>query len=91
MGKRVGMVAAVLAAATVLLVSGPAAYALAAPTVPATIVVPGGNVPFLVAHARGAQIYKCQPSSQAYAWTLTAPAAVLKNGSNQLLSSTLGS
>ncbi len=49
----------------------------APPSVPTTIQVPAGHVPFLLGHATGTQNYTCQPSSTGYAWTLVAPAATL--------------
>jgi hypothetical protein len=42
-------------------------------------------VPFLVGHASGAQIYRCQAADSTYAWTLVAPAAVLKDDAGRLI------
>ncbi len=61
------------------------AYGLTPPSVPPAIAVPQGNVLFLVAHAQGTQIYRCQPAGESYAWTLVAPAAVLRDDSGRLI------
>jgi hypothetical protein len=66
-----------LAVVGATMLAAPGAWALTAPSVPAAIAVPAGNVPFLVGHARGAQVYTCTASGQTFAWTLLTPAAVL--------------
>ena len=50
------------AAATMLTAQG--ALALTPPTVPAAIKVPAGNTLFLVAHARGTQVYSCTKTGE---------------------------
>jgi hypothetical protein len=73
-----------------LLLTAVAASALAAPAyagpgspeVPDRIVPPAGNKVFLVAHADGVQIYRCDPGS---VWTLVAPRANLYGDSGKLI------
>jgi len=79
MARRSGLyrVAAVVAAAVMAILATQAAWALAAPAVPAAIEVPAGNTLFLVGHARGVQVYTCTRSGATFAWTLRTPAAVL--------------
>ena len=63
-----------VAAISVIVMSAPA-YAGPSPSdVPSELVPPAGNKVFLVAHAEGWQIYRCDPGS---AWTLVAPSANL--------------
>ncbi|HEX7276447.1 MAG TPA: DUF3455 domain-containing protein [Acidimicrobiales bacterium] len=66
-------------------VAGGSAYGLAAPPVPPAIQVPAGNVAFLLGKATGTQIYRCQVVDSGHAWTLVAPAAVLKDGAGKLI------
>jgi len=67
---------------TVLAMSAPA-YAGPSPSdVPAELVPPAGNKVFLVAHAAGWQIYRCDPGN---AWTLVAPSATLYGQNGKLL------
>src|SRR3712207_6752507 len=72
-----------LACIVALVAALPFAYAAAAhaaiapPDVPTTIQAEAGNKPFLVRHAEGVQIYKCNPSGTGYAWGLVAPRATL--------------
>jgi hypothetical protein len=61
----------------VLAVAQPASAAVSAPSVPAALAVPPGNVVFLVGHARGYQIYTCQAQDGGYAWVLLTPWAGL--------------
>ena len=58
-----------------------------APTVPTKIAVGEGHKPFLVGHAVGVQIYKCNPSGSSFAWGFVAPRAVLYGDSGQVLTS----
>ena len=74
-GRVRWLVAAVATAATLVTAQG--AWALTPPTVPANIKVPAGNTLFLVAHAQGAQVYRCTNTAGVYAWTLFTPAATL--------------
>jgi hypothetical protein len=47
------------------------------PSVPTTIRVPDGHVPYLLGHAAGTQNYTCQQTPTGFAWTLVAPSATL--------------
>lgn len=83
---RPGRIGVLVGLATVwMAVLSTAAYGLTPPSVPAAIAVPPGNVLFLVGHAQGTQIYRCQPSGQGFAWTLVGPAAVLKDDAGRLI------
>jgi hypothetical protein len=70
---------AALAAAVPL--SGIAAAAPSAPEVPDGIAVDEGNKPFLIGHAVGVQIYRCNGAS----WGLVAPRANLYGDNGQLV------
>src|SRR4051812_36479300 len=74
----VAMLAALPLAATAL--AGPAA-----PDVPTRLKVEDGNKVFLVGHARGVQIYSCNSTAGAYAWTLLAPRADLYGDNGKLI------
>jgi hypothetical protein len=56
-----------------------------APAVPTKITVEAGHKPFLIGHAVGVQIYKCNPVGGAFAWGFVAPRAELYGDSGQLL------
>ncbi len=75
---------AALAAAVPL--SGIATAAPTAPEVPAGIAVPEGNKPFLIGHAEGVQIYRCNGSG----WTLVAPRANLYGDNGKLIATHFG-
>ena len=47
------------------------------PTVPASLQVPAGNVPYLVGHAAGTQNYACVPTDAGIVWQLYTPQATL--------------
>jgi Protein of unknown function (DUF3455) len=70
---------AALAAAVPL--SGVASAAPSAPEVPDGIAVEEGNKPFLIGHAVGVQIYRCNGVS----WTPVAPRATLYGDNGQLI------
>ena len=70
---------AALAAAVAL--SGVATAAPTAPDVPGGIAVPQGNKPFLIGHADGVQIYRCNGVS----WALVAPRANLYGDNGKLI------
>ena len=61
-----------------------------APPVPAEIVVPEGHKPFLVAHAVGVQIYRCDVVSPSYRWNLVAPRADLYADNGKLVATHFG-
>lgn len=75
---------AALAAAVPL--SGIATAAPSAPEVPDGIAVEEGNKPFLVGHALGVQIYRCNGAS----WGLVAPRANLYGDNGQLIATHSG-
>jgi hypothetical protein len=61
--------------------SGVATAAPSAPDVPGGIAVEGGNKPFLIGHAVGVQIYRCNGTS----WGPPAPRASLYGDNGQLI------
>jgi hypothetical protein len=80
-----------LAAAAAVAVAAPAAHAGPdGPDVPTTIDVEDGHKVFLVAHAAGVQIYRCDSASAGHAWTLVAPRAVLTDDGGRSLGSHFG-
>jgi hypothetical protein len=79
-GRAAAGSAVALAALLTLAMAGPAA-ALTPPTVPANLAVPPGHELYLVGHARGFQIYTCQPQDGGYAWVLLQPWAILVDDS----------
>lgn len=50
---------------------------LAVPAVPSNLVVPSGQTPFLIGHARGTQNYVCVLGVSGFAWTFVGPQATL--------------
>jgi hypothetical protein len=70
---------AALAAAVPL--AGAATASPSAPEVPGGIAVPEGNKPFLIGHAAGVQIYRCNGAS----WTPFAPRANLYGDNGKLI------
>ena len=58
----------------VIAMSAPAYAGPSTPNVPSELVPPAGNKVFLVAHAEGWQIYRCDPGN---VWTFVAPSASL--------------
>lgn len=58
-----------------------AAAAVAPPSVPANLLVPPGNVPFLVGHAKGTLNYLCDTVAGGFAWTPKGPEARLSDDS----------
>ena len=56
------------------------------PDVPDAIAVPAGLEPVLFAHAKGSQIYTCQPGADGkFAWTLKGPDAELKDRKDKVI------
>src|SRR5688572_21886453 len=82
--RRASIAAALLAAALALPPSAGAAPP--APDVPGTIAVGAGHKVFLVGHAAGVQIYRCNGA----AWALVAPRADLYGDSGNLLMTHFG-
>ncbi len=60
------------------------------PNVPAAIAVPPGNVLYLVGHARGFQIYRCQAQDGGFAWVLLRPLAGLVDDSGRPIAAHYG-
>lgn len=57
-----------------------------APDVPDAIQVPAGLEPVLFAHAKGSQIYTCQPDADGkFTWTLRAPEAELRDRNDKVI------
>jgi hypothetical protein len=61
----------------------------AAPAAPANLVPPAGNEVFLVAPAKGVQIYKCQSvtanGTTTFSWTFVEPRATLTGDNGQVI------
>jgi hypothetical protein len=75
-----------IAAAAAAASLAPAAHAgPAEPTVPADIKVEAGNKLFLVGHAVGVQIYKCNATTSGYSWGLSGPRADLYGDNGKLI------
>jgi Protein of unknown function (DUF3455) len=80
------LAAGVIAAAAAALPLAAAAQAEPVePAVPATIAVPEGHKLFLVGHAVGVQIYKCNATAAGYAWSFAGPRAELYGDSGKLI------
>ena len=76
----------VVAAAAFLAAAATAAHAEPpAPTVPSEIAVPAGNKLFLVGHAQGDQIYRCNATATGYSWRFVAPRADLYGDNGKLI------
>src|SRR5262245_27438121 len=76
--SRLTSLAAWVVALTMIAIARPAsAEHIYPPHVPANIVVPAGNKPYLKGHAVGTQNYICLPSGAGFAWTLFGPQATL--------------
>jgi hypothetical protein len=75
------LVVGIVAAAAALAMTHVANAAPAAPTVPDAIEVPAGNKLFLVGHAKGVQIYKCDGK----VWTFVEPRADLVDDNGKLI------
>jgi hypothetical protein len=75
------LVTGLAALASAVPIGGIAMAAPSAPEVPGGIAVQEGNKPFLIGHAAGVQIYRCNGAS----WALVAPRANLYGDSGQLI------
>jgi hypothetical protein len=60
------------------------------PEVPAAVNVPSGNKVFLVGHAVGVQIYRCESTPTGFAWGFVAPRADLYGGNGKLVATHFG-
>jgi hypothetical protein len=84
---------AVAGIAAVVAVAGSTAPAHAGkqqPDVPAAIEVPDGNKVFLVGHAVGVQIYRCDATPTGFAWALVAPRADLYGDNGKVVATHFG-
>jgi hypothetical protein len=54
-----------------------AAQAQQAPASPRSLLPPAGNLPYLLGHGDGVQIYQCSATPAGFAWTFVAPRANL--------------
>jgi hypothetical protein len=61
-----------------------AASAQAAPS-PSSLLPPRGNLPYLIGHGRGVQIYRCATTANGFAWTFVAPRAVLTDNRGRVI------
>jgi Protein of unknown function (DUF3455) len=68
----------------------PAHAGPSAPSVPDRIAVPEGNKLFLVGHAVGVQIYKCNATAGGYTWGFVAPRADLFDDNGKLITTHFG-
>ncbi|MGH9278873.1 MAG: DUF3455 domain-containing protein [Acidimicrobiales bacterium] len=83
MRTRMFSTATALAVMALLVIAAPVGAALTPPVVPASIAVPPGNVLYLVGHAKGYQVYRCQGTNGSTGWVLAYPFATLYNDANQ--------
>jgi FtsP/CotA-like multicopper oxidase with cupredoxin domain len=81
--RRAGWVGAIVAAGFALALAAPSFAGPTAPDVPSRIAPPAGHKPFLVAHATGVQIYRCDGVS----WGSSTPRADLFGDSDQRIGS----
>jgi hypothetical protein len=76
---------AAVAATSVGVLAQPAAAGPPAPEVPMEIAVEAGNKVFLVGHAVGVQIYRCNAVGDGFVWRLLAPRADLYDDHGKLI------
>jgi Protein of unknown function (DUF3455) len=62
----------------------------AEPTVPPEIAVEAGHKLFLVGHAVGVQVYKCNAGGGSYSWSFAGPRAELYDDNGKLISTHFG-
>ena len=83
-----GIVAAAAAFAAPL--TSPAHAGIEGPEVPTKIAVEAGNKVFLVGHAVGVQIYRCNASSGGFAWGPSTPRADLFDDDGKVIATHFG-
>jgi len=83
-------VAGIAAVATAAGSVAPAHAGPREPEVPAAIKVPDGNKLFLVGHAVGVQIYRCDSTPTGFAWGFVAPRADLYGDNGKLVATHFG-
>jgi hypothetical protein len=80
-----------LGAAAAIAMGAPAAQAASdGPEVPTAIEVEDGHKVFLVGHATGVQVYRCDIVPAGYAWALVAPRATLTDDRGRSISTHFG-
>jgi hypothetical protein len=79
------LAAGILAAAAALPLAQAAHAEPPAPTVPQEIAVPAGNKLYLVGHAVGVQIYRCNAVADGYRWGFVGPRADLYGDDGKLI------
>ena len=79
------LVAGFVAAAAALSLAQVAHAEPPEPTVPQEIAVPEGNKLYLVGHAVGFQIYRCNPTAGGYRWGFVGPRAELYGDNGKLI------
>jgi hypothetical protein len=85
------LMAAAIVAAAAAMAAAQAAYAEPpAPTVPPEIAVEDGHKLFLVGHAVGVQIYKCNVTADGYRWSFVGPRAELHGDHGKLIATHFG-
>ena len=78
------------ATAVIAMAAHPARATSDGPDVPTAIEVEDGHKVFLVAHATGVQIYRCDVVTAGSAWTLVAPRATLTEDSGRSIGTHFG-
>jgi hypothetical protein len=84
------LAAAVIAAAAALSPAQAANAGPPAPPVPPEIAVEDGHKLFLVGHAVGVQIYKCNATADGYRWSFAGPRAELYDDNGKLITTHFG-
>jgi Protein of unknown function (DUF3455) len=84
------LAAAIVAAAAALAPAQAANAGPPAPTVPPDIAVEDGHKLFLVGHAVGVQIYRCNATAGGYRWSFVGPRAELYGDNGKLISTHFG-
>ena len=84
------LAATIVAAAAALSPTQAANAGPPAPTVPPEIAVEAGHKLFLVGHAAGVQIYKCNATATGYSWSFAGPRAELYDDNGKLITTHFG-
>jgi FtsP/CotA-like multicopper oxidase with cupredoxin domain len=62
-----------------------AAHAQSAPASARSLLPPAGNLPYLLGHGDGVQIYQCNATAAGFAWTFVAPRANLTDARGRVI------
>ncbi len=81
---------ALVATAALAVAAPPARATIDGPDVPTTLDVEDGHKVFLVGHATGVQIYRCEVGSAGFAWGLVAPRAILTDDKGRFVATHFG-